>query len=485
MAANTHIIRKQVLELKINSSEGAFHLQQQAGNYYHHQLLPALEKIFDELCRPEETIQLDKLEINLGIMKIKNMDAAVWNDEIYRFLKMQITEQLKNSDQKKIITTVATKENASRQWLFYMQHGYLNWNTIAPGEKWYGEILESLATDFVLVAALRKLIRENNNALQRIVNSHTISFLVNLVRIMTTKKLEQLELLIEEITSVLFYWFKEIKKGEKSIKAISLSVWKNIILLSAGASIKNYTDETFIKIIVKENVSLAVYAVATAQLKDKLIVTGQIIKEMADEHLQNKKNVKQDINLADEQLIDEINFDKTNNLQTIDGEGIFVQYAGMVLLHPFLSTFFKRLNLTESGNFKNSACWQKAMLLLHYLATGSATAQEYELVMPKVICAWPLQQAVSFTGTTTAEELEEADNLLQSVIAKWDKLKNSSAAALQENFLQRNGKIFTKNETLFVQVETGSLDMLLDFLPWSISIIKLPWMLEMIRVEWR
>lgn len=485
MATHTHIIRKQVLDLKLSSSEGAFQLQQQAGNYYHHQLLPVLEKIFDELCGPDETIQMDKLEINLGVLKVKNIEATVWNDEIYQLLKKQISEQIGKPGSKKIVTHIAAKDNAGRQWLFYMQHGYLNWNTILPDEKWYSGVLESLATDFVLVEAVRKLITENNNALQRIVAGHPVSFLVHLVTVMTAKKFQQLALLADEIANILFYWFKKIKKESKSENEILLSVWKNIIRLSAGASVKNNMDEVFIENVIKKNITPAVSAVAAMQLKDKLVITGQIIKEMADEYLQNNKNAKQENSVADEQRNDEIISDKSNNTESIDEEGIFVQHAGMVLLHPFLATFFKRLNLIESGNFKNIACRQKAMLLLHYLTTGNTNAKEYELVMPKVICAWPLQQAVSFTGTITVAELEEADNLLESVIAKWDKLKNSSAAALQENFLQRNGKVVTKNESVVVQIEHGSLDVLLDFLPWSINIIKLPWIKEMIRVEWR
>ena len=128
---------------------------------------------------------------------------------------------------------------------------------------------------------------------------------------------------------------------------------------------------------------------------------------------------------------------------------------------------------------------QKALHLLYYLSTGQKHPDEYELVIAKVLCAYPLQQPVETDIELTEMELNEANDLLIAAIAQWEVLKNSSAAALREGFLQRNGKLFSKSDKLYLQVEKSAIDVLLDRLPWNLSMIKLPWMNEMLRVEWR
>ena len=81
--------------------------------------------------------------------------------------------------------------------------------------------------------------------------------------------------------------------------------------------------------------------------------------------------------------------------------------------------------------------------------------------------------------------LLEADNMLQAAIDQWKFLKNTSPTGLREGFLQRSGKYFTRNDKLYLQIESDSIDVLLDQLPWNIGIIKLPWMKDMLWVEWR
>ena len=54
-----------------------------------------------------------------------------------------------------------------------------------------------------------------------------------------------------------------------------------------------------------------------------------------------------------------------------------------------------------------------------------------------------------------------------------------------KGFLQRSGKLFSKDDKLYLQVEQSAIDILLDHLPWNLSVIKLPWMPDILRVEWR
>lgn len=106
-------------------------------------------------------------------------------------------------------------------------------------------------------------------------------------------------------------------------------------------------------------------------------------------------------------------------------------------------------------------------------------------MMPKVLCAYPIEQPVNPDIQLTNEEIAEADDLLTAAIQRWEILKNSSHTALREGFLQRPGKLSQKNGSWHLQVERMSYDMLLDYLPWNLSMILLPWMKDIFRVEWR
>ncbi|HKR05316.1 MAG TPA: contractile injection system tape measure protein, partial [Bacteroidia bacterium] len=169
----------------------------------------------------------------------------------------------------------------------------------------------------------------------------------------------------------------------------------------------------------------------------------------------------------------------------IDEQGVFAQNAGIVLLHPFLVHFFENLKLIKDRKFISVQKHQKALCLLHYLATANTQVQEYELVIAKVLCAYPLQEPVSTKIKISKKEKNQADELLVAAIEHWEKIGSTSPAALRSEFLQRNGKLFAKNNNVYLQMESGSTDVLLDYLPWNISMIKLPWMKEILRVEWR
>jgi hypothetical protein len=187
-----------------------------------------------------------------------------------------------------------------------------------------------------------------------------------------------------------------------------------------------------------------------------------------------------------EQIITSGNNKTGKSAASIIGDNeIFVQNAGLVLLHPFLNSFFKILGYVKEGKFITPGLHAKALYLMHFLATGNTDPHEHDLVIAKIICAYPLDEPVDSVVELSEMELKEANNLLAAAIASWEILKTTSADGLREGFLQREGKLQVRNQELCLQVETSSIDVLLDHLPWNLSIIKLPWMMEILKVEWR
>jgi hypothetical protein len=163
-------------------------------------------------------------------------------------------------------------------------------------------------------------------------------------------------------------------------------------------------------------------------------------------------------------------------------EGVYINCAGIVLLHPFLPRLFEAVGIARDSELLEP---ERALSLLHFLATGQRVAPEYDLVLAKMLCNIPLQIPVASRIDLTAAEEEEVAALLAAVIQHWDALGETSADALRNTFLMRAGKLSRRGGDDVLQVEALSFDILLDRLPWGIGMIQLPWMERMLRVEWR
>lgn len=162
-------------------------------------------------------------------------------------------------------------------------------------------------------------------------------------------------------------------------------------------------------------------------------------------------------------------------------EGIYISNAGLVLLHPFLPQFFTALGITADKQLLQP---ERALCLLHFLATGQPVAPEYELMLPKLLCNIPLEEPVESDVALTAAEQDEAVSLLKAVIRHWEALRSTSPDSLRGTFFVRPGKISLRDGDWLLQVEPQTWDILLDQLPWGIGMIKLPWMDRLLHVEW-
>ncbi len=165
-------------------------------------------------------------------------------------------------------------------------------------------------------------------------------------------------------------------------------------------------------------------------------------------------------------------------------EGVYVENAGLVLLHPFLFSFFQTLDLCERKYFKSEKKQIQSIYLLHYLTTGTTRPLEYELLLNKLLCGWPLDKPINQEIRISKKMKDEAEKMLSACLKHWKVLQKSSPDALRGNFLLREGKLILKDKGWQLIVERKTSDVLLDSLPWGIRTIKLPWMDEILFVEW-
>ena len=161
----------------------------------------------------------------------------------------------------------------------------------------------------------------------------------------------------------------------------------------------------------------------------------------------------------------------------------WVQYAGLVLLAPYLPALLDHLGYLKASGPEAK---YRAAHLLYYLATAASEPDESQLGLIKLLSGLAWDEAVPKEISLSPEEKEEAEALLLAVIRNWPILKNTSPDGLRTGFLQRPGLLSWSEgrQAWLLQVERQGMDILLDQLPWGFSVIKHPWMGQMLMVEW-
>lgn len=175
---------------------------------------------------------------------------------------------------------------------------------------------------------------------------------------------------------------------------------------------------------------------------------------------------------------------KNPSKSSIDLKPIYIQNAGMILAHPFISQLFIQTGCADENKNLLPAKKQKAVQLLHYLASGEQNDMEFNLTVEKYLVGLPLETPLSRISEIDETDKAECDEVLRSIVDYWPELKNTSPEGLRQLFFRRNGKLDLKQTPQKLYVERKAQDVLLDKLQWNISIVKLPWMNDLLYVEW-
>lgn len=537
-----HVIKKQVIHLNTTDASSAYRLQNDASRYYYQQILPLLEKIFDELCPGNEVISLHHIEIDIGSLLHDENRGIIPHTALESHIRSQLEDQLPGifagaaqkpgmPKNKPGVSSKPAALHALDQWFYYMQHGVLPWSVFQTDDAWRICVLEALATDYEAVTRLSEHILQQPAVLTRIVHTHTSEFLVKLVEAVTAVKQKDLEALTEQLSVFIpgsskitlrgIVWKEILTTTAKTNKHFATEelLRKAWLAIRSAEPVKSLSHEQIIQFLENNNRLKEIVTplpeteipdgkeLLLKQKKDDSVIspakkdTPTEQKTPASKRKKDKANEEASVPVNKELLpqqpiaptpagsenTPEIKEDVpfiSKAAELLD-EGIFIQNAGLILLHPFFRFLFRNTQLMKEGVFVSRNEQQKAIYLLHYIATGVVIAEEHELAMPKLLCGWPIDEPVVPVDDLSASLLAEADDLIKAAIAQWTILKSTSAQGLRETFLQRSGKMMNNNNGLLVQVEKSSIDLLLDHLPWNLSIVKLPWLSELIRVEWR
>ncbi|WP_394749653.1 contractile injection system tape measure protein [Spongiimicrobium salis] len=237
---------------------------------------------------------------------------------------------------------------------------------------------------------------------------------------------------------------------------------------------------------LNEWVSLLVYTMKEV-LKEKegqAIIHGILVKNPKEmvivEHikrLMGGEEKNRDIEVIEEK--------KKVMEEEILGESIYIHNAGMVLLGPYIPMLFERLGLLENKQFKDESCLQKGMESLQYAVGGNTSTEEHQLVLNKIICGKSIYEPIQQIKGLKEDEMQIIDGMLDAVISNWPAIGNTTIEGLRETFLNRDGRIVLEEDKYVLHVEQKAFDMLLDQIPWNISVLKLSWMKKLLEIVWR
>lgn len=220
--------------------------------------------------------------------------------------------------------------------------------------------------------------------------------------------------------------------------------------------------------------------------KDEIVRSDEKNIESLSDNLKEKalndsesSSGKKEFSVAKEQEEKE----KEEETKDINVSDLYVDNAGLLLIHPFLKSLFENCKLLDKENTINNP--ETAAHLLHYIATGREQDYENTMAFEKFLCNIPIAKPIERNIVLSDEMKKEGAEMLQAVLNNWEIMKTSSAGLLQNEFLQRPGKLSTNaDESSKIIIERKTQDILLDKLSWNLSIIKLAWKKRIIYVDW-
>lgn len=471
----THLIRQQFLQVEFDGSENeAIALQRRLSGLCRKELLPAIEAVLDRFSVGEKHLYLDRLEVDLGTLSGERLESDL-AASLALALEKQLREELPPPDAPS--QHMSPAENLADGFLHFLEHGTLPWSVRLPSGLDLEQAMIGCLREIAATNDSRKVFSDAPSLLaaasvrKRLVLQFSESFLNTLLTFFSPQVTETVGAALQKLEG--------LPGGDAAVKRFRQEVWEHAFLLVAsGMTLPERELVALAWRSFQEQETSCEQLAARVELRWPG-VTGRM--KPAPEAAEPVGPVSKKASPGEAAQVGS-KPDATVREHPEAGEGIFLDNAGVVLLHPFLPQFFRALGVATEDELLQP---ERALGLLHYLATGSGTAPEYELMLPKVLCNVPLQAPVASEPELGAAEREEADALLSAMIRHWGALGDSSPDALRGTFLVRPGKLTLRRDGDWqLQVEAMTCDLLLEQLPWGISMIKLPWMDRVLWVEW-
>lgn len=508
-----HVIKKQILNVKLSAGSHAYGVQEQLGRICRQTLPPALEQVCNAICAEKYWIKLNKISLDLDVLPVAALEEAM-REKAAKKLAEALTaairaegRHLNNTETQKNMPAdpvEKTKYFSSAATLAARDETKRRKNPPASPV----EILKY----FLATGALPAWIDSRSVIPERLFNSA-----------MTRDP--------EEISRFLRH---APRKNELCKRLAGILQIRQLKTLTAALSQTSAFDKLIDELFDPRHSAPASDRVNPVKIKESLLsyvlhygpglLPGSTVKKNgANDSLSGQRTLddgiaerigkgyvfkgdglqkellqqpEPPINIRPEDLAQSV---VSGGIETHNGRGrkshigppsgneaqpCTVYNAGLVLLWPCIPSLFEACGLIKEDIFISEAAAQRAVLLLQYAVDGRREVPEFELPLNKILCGLVTDAPVATAFTPTTAEKAAVQEFLQTIIAEWSALKDSSPEALQFNYLQREGAIAFGRDHWQLDIKRQTRDILLDRLPWGIGVIKLPWMHQILYTTW-
>lgn len=499
MNESNHIIDKVFLNINTGTLDEGEYIKNRISLFLENRLFPYLEKQFSIYDQPDRLLRFEKLSFELQVSSWSEVENLSFK------LKSQLLDQLEEIRNLSVFTdsgfvkdwdsiaadtreklvehsheVLSFETNRENVFLFYLERGYLPWygtenhiNEISERNTW-----KSAVKNTRFGRRLTSVLHYNEEALERLHLQFPLS--------MTFDYYFQMANVPERLH----------EKFEKLFRTLTPAIAKCLLKILILVTSKGNSERIkYAAGCIPDKIELS--GMSKARLSEisnlwKTIYSNFLSYQMSDLSFDGKplsdifelkpfspgidKNVSSEKALQ-VRMIDQPYFEPP------DVE-VITSCAGIILLHPFLYTFFERTKITLEKGILPAESASIAVQALHYLATGSENFFGGNMVLEKFICGLPLKFPLERESQLTDVLKEEAENLLAEVIRQWPVLKKTSPDGLRQLFIQRQGKLVKSRDGFKLMVERKSQDVLLEKLHWNYSIVKFPWRDKLLFVEW-
>lgn len=512
-----HLIHRQILDLSYKDESRARKAMNQWSDRFQKDWLPILEEALDELDSDGKWIRLDKVEIDLGTIR-ENYSPELLRQKLKEALKNQLLRQLPNVDfsskTQEFPHAGLTKDEKKPLELldFLLRNGRKPWwgshskkegirslilKLLAEKPRKFFDWLRSEPFSRAMLIRLENHLKKSE--IQQLISfafpdqfkefsllKESLGLALSPEVIQKAKLQQQLETAFSEavflsegnLVSPHSKWIKSHSIKANSSK-ITLETYSEILAALIPFGFRDSSKiETLEKVWIKwTKTSVFKKSVQNPPTESKQLKIGQTkFLELVKKGLSKNQFSEKESSLKVSQTFtqEKLGMDETFPISN----------AGLVLVAPFLPFFFKGLGLVENKQFVSQESQNRAVLLIQALLDDAYAYEESDLLLNKILCGIEPSEPIAVSFSPTELEKEEIKNLLEAMVSNWTALKSTSGSSLAKGFFPREGSLKRFDKGYHLTVPRISIDILLNRLPWTISIIKLPWMNDPLFTEW-
>jgi hypothetical protein len=490
------------------------------------QLLPDLSESFDQVCKEDEVIHLPKITISLAVDSMDSLvsDMPITHNE---YLKDQIITQLMQQVQH-YKTQLNNRESSSYQqdeWLddktnneYLAEYknttktnkqrvGLLTWQAVQSylnsGTLPWFIMQEKSTKDLVqednsqpLYLSMQSLIKQNvTQCIEGLFEEHSAQKINRLIQLCDDELRKSIfESLVERALGK-FNLLKNEEAGDARLKRQALVYICEEVIHKSANSIA-VTNALFTQLMSDKPEKNVVH---------NSIIQGRILNDLIPETAKQFNISENVLSILTSRILRQTNvFQKAKNqrmtediqaendkaLDNISDQDIFknatqVMFVGGILLYPYLTRLFNDLDyLSKDKTIKNNK-HNSAVSVMVYLLTGQEQAFDYQLYFIKWLLGIPVNALITLEeNSLTDNEKALTDNVLLSLKSHWSVMNNTSIDTIRKSFLQRSGMMKLDDEQCHLHIERKGIDVLIDQIPFSLSIIRLAWIKQPIIVTW-